>query len=168
MSSPKRLLALELRASRLGFVALESATELLDWGVRSSLEKESAAVVSMLVDRVATLLAFYKPDLVVVRIRPYRTAVQKRRFHALVEAVRRAAVRSPAKLYTLTGAQVERYFAASGFITKHAIATHLANEFPELTWKLPPKRKPYQNEAPAMLVFDALANGVAFLSRQLH
>lgn len=166
MSIPKRLLALELRASRLGFVVLESPTGLLDWGVRSSLEKHTGKMAYVLADRVAILLSFYKPNAVVVRIRLYTTVAQKRRFHALVLAVRKAAMRSPTKFCTLTPTQVKRHFASSGFLTKHAIATHLVNEFPELTWKLPPKRKPYENEAPAMLMFDALANGVAFLSKQ--
>jgi hypothetical protein len=35
--------------------------------------------------------------------------------------------------------------------------------FPELLWRLPPKRKNYQSEHPSMTVFDAVALGFTYL-----
>ena len=38
----------------------------------------------------------------------------------------------------------------------------LVSVFPELDWKLPPERKPWQTEPRAMMVFDAAAIGFAY------
>jgi hypothetical protein len=48
---------------------------------------------------------------------------------------------------------------------KHEIATVLAQRFPALAPKLPPKRKIWQSEDYRMSVFDAAALGVAYFAR---
>ena len=165
MPLPKRLLALEIRASRLGFAAIEMPARLLDWGVRS-LGEPHAQLRSVVSDRIATLMVFHRPQTVVVRARKYRSRVQNARFLAIVAAVRVETRRHSAKFRIITSAQVKDCFASNGKVPKHAIAKTLADQFEELSWKLPGRRKPYQSEAPAMLVFDALANGVAFATRK--
>src|SRR5947207_9699800 len=165
MSMPKRLLALEIRASRLGFAVLEGSTRLLDWGVRSFGE-QNEKLRSAASDRIATLLAFHKPTAVVVRARKYHSGVQNKRFLTIVAAIRAETTRNSTKFFVLTVREVRAHFGPNGQVTKHGIATSLAKQFEELSWKLPGRRKAYQSEARAMLVFDALANGVAFLGRQ--
>lgn len=165
MPLPKRLLALEIRASRLGFAVLETPTRLLDWGVRSFGE-QSGKLISAVSDRIVTLLAFHKPSAVVLRIRKYHSAVQNKKFLAIVSAIRTETGRNSVRFRTVSTKQVRDHFASSGHATKHGIATNLARRYEELSWRLPPPRKPYQSEAAAMLVFDALATGVAFVERQ--
>jgi hypothetical protein len=46
--------------------------------------------------------------------------------------------------------------------SKYDRARVLASVFPELDWKLPPKRKPWQSEPRAMMIFDAAAIGFAY------
>jgi len=162
---PKRLLALEIRASRFGFAVLEGPARLLDWGVRSFGE-EQKKVRSAVADRIATLLAFHKPFAVVVRLRKYHSAARNRRFLLTVAGIRTETMRHSTKFYALTARQVRDRFASNGQTTKHDIATSLTEQFEELSWRLPRRRKPYQSEAPVMLVFDALANGLAFLRRR--
>jgi hypothetical protein len=165
MSMPKRLLALEIRASRFGFAVLEGSTRLLDWGVRSFGE-QNERIRSAVSDRIATLLAFHKPAAVVVRARKYDSAVQNKGFLRIVAAIRTETTRGSSKFFVLTASQVRSRFGPNRQVTKHDIAASLAKQFEELSWKLPGRRKPYQSEAPAMLVFDAIANGVAFFARQ--
>lgn len=162
MPRRKRLLALEIRASRLGFVVLEEPARLLDWGVRSFGEQKGK-LGSTVSDRIATLLAFHSASVIVARTRKYLAAARNRRFRTIMSAVRTEARRHSAEFRALTVRQVTNYFAASGEATKYDIATRLAREFEELSWKLPSRRKIYQSEPLAMLVFDALANGVACL-----
>jgi hypothetical protein len=50
--------------------------------------------------------------------------------------------------------------------SKHERATALARQFPELLSTLPPKRKIWQNEHYRMPIFEAVAVGFAYLSRQ--
>ena len=162
---PKRLLALEIRASKLGFAVLEGPARLLDWGVRSFGE-QNQKVRSAVSDRIITLLTFHNPSAVVVRARKYHSTLNNKKFLAIVSEIRADTKRYSSKLCILTTHQVQNHFALRGKVTKHDIATSLANQFEELSWKLPHRRKAFQSEAPAMLVFDALANGIAFVERQ--
>ena len=41
----------------------------------------------------------------------------------------------------------------------------VARMFPELLWKLPPKRKIWESEHPIMTMFDAIAMGFAYWQR---
>jgi hypothetical protein len=166
MSVPKRLLALEVRASKLGFAVLEGSARLLDWGVRSFGE-QNKEVQSALSDRIITLLAFHNPSTVVVRVRKYHSAFHNRKFLSTVAAIKAETKRNTKEFCVLTIQQVRDHFALRGQITKDDIATSLANQFEEISWKLPRRRKAFQSEARAMLVFDALANGITFVERQI-
>jgi hypothetical protein len=163
---PKRLLALEIRASRLGFAVLEGPARLLDWGVRSFGE-QNQKIRSAVSDRIITLLAFHNPSAVVVRVRKYHSNDNNKKFLAIVATIRAETKQNSTRFFALTTRQVRDYFAMRGKVTKHDIAMSLANQFEELSWKLPHRRKAFQSEAPAMLVFDALANGVAFVERKI-
>jgi len=158
---PKRLLALEIRASRFGFAVLEGPTKLLDWGVRSFGEQRGR-LRSTAADRIATLLAFHKPFAVVVRIRKYHSSIQNRRFAGIMASIKAETRRNSTKFCALTTRQMRDRLALNGQTTKHDIATSLAKQFEELSWKLPRRRRFYQSEAPVMVVFDAVANGIAF------
>ncbi len=158
---PKRLLALDIRASRFGFAVFESPTRLLDWGVRSFGE-QGERLTSAVSDRIGTLLAFHKPSAVVVRNREYHSADQNKRFVAIVALIKAETRRHSTKFCVLTKRQVQKRFSQSGPVTKHDIASRLAEKFDELSWRLPERRKSYQSEAPIMAVFDAVANGIAF------
>lgn len=160
-----KVLALEIRASKLGFAVLEGSTRLLDWGVRSFDEKKEKPR-SAVSDRIATLLAFHKPAAVVAHTPKYHSVADNKRFLTIAAAIRAEARKSSTKFLVLTTRQVRARLGPEEQVTKHAIATSLANQFEEFTWKLPRRRKSYQSEAPAMLVFDALANGIAFFGRQ--
>jgi hypothetical protein len=165
MAMPDRLLALEIRASKVGFAVLEGSARLLDWGVRSFGE-QGQKISSTVSDRIITLLAFHNPSTVVVRVRKYHSTVQNKTFLAIVAAIKAETTRNSKEFCVLSTRQVRDHFALRGQTTKHDIATSLANQFEELSWKLPHRRKAFQSEARAMLVFDALANGIAFVERQ--
>jgi len=49
--------------------------------------------------------------------------------------------------------------------TKQAIATRIAQHFPELAWNLPQTRKAWMNESYSMTIFDAVSLGLTYLSR---
>lgn|SRR4029077_2745888 len=161
----QRLLALEIRTSRVGFVVLEGSARLLDWGVRS-LGEQGQRIRSTVSDRITTLLAFHNPSTVVVRIRNYHSAGHNKNLLAIVASIKAETKRNSKEFCVLTTRQVRDHFALKGQNTKHDIATSLANQFEELSWKLPRRRKAFQSEARAMLVFDALANGITFVGRR--
>jgi hypothetical protein len=61
-------------------------------------------------------------------------------------------------------ASVKVYFAQSGRRNKYDIALAVAKCFPELAWQLPKRRKSWQSEAAAQVVFDAVAIAVVYFA----
>jgi len=57
---------------------------------------------------------------------------------------------------------IEATFRNMGGATKAEISAALAVIFPELVWRLPPKRKAWESEHPRQSVFDAIALGFAY------
>jgi hypothetical protein len=51
---------------------------------------------------------------------------------------------------------------------KYEIAQLVANRFPEIAWKLPTKRKPWQPESERQSVFDAMSVGLYFFESQVR
>jgi hypothetical protein len=54
---------------------------------------------------------------------------------------------------------VKNWFHQHGKAGKYAIASFLTNQFPELSWKLPPRRKPWE---PDLAVRDTSATSISF------
>lgn len=159
----KRVLALEIRTRKLGFAVLEGPTILLDWGMRS-FDRETAEDKCQISDRLSPLLAFHQPLVLVVGVRNYHSPMLNRTFRRSLHTVRSEAKRMSVRLRVLPVDQMRAHFATKGLITKHDIAARLAMQFEELSWKLPRRRKSYHSESRAMLVFDALAIGIAFFT----
>jgi len=61
-----------------------------------------------------------------------------------------------------------RLFEGLGDTTNQLIATSMAECFPELEWKLPPPRKPWQPENWRMLLFDAVALGFSYFALKME
>jgi len=158
------LLALEIRSRKVGFAVFEGAARLLDWGVRwfGTKNQPLRPIVSK---RIGALLRLHKPCMVVARDRNYYSARANRRFATILHSIRAETRRHSAKFIILPARKLQRQFAWRGYTTRHEIATSLAERFDELSWKLPARKKPYESEAPSMVIFDATANGVAFFGR---
>jgi len=159
-----RTIALEIRSRKFGFAVFEGSDKLLDWGVRSFGE-DVEGFESTLSDRIRTLLAFYGPAALVIRDRELNSTANGRRVRLIIRTIKLIMKSRATRFYALTVKQVQDRFARGGSTTKHDIAKSLAERFEELSFKLPNKRKAYQSEAPAMLVFDAVATAIAFLER---
>jgi hypothetical protein len=165
MAASERIIAIEPRSSKFGFVVLEPPDSLLDWGVRSFGE-DIGGFKAPLSDRINTLLAFYDPAVVAVRDRTSNSALRDKNVRKVIEALESIVRPKAAGLRLLTTEAVRDHFALKGGITKHDIAKSLADRFEELSFRLPNRRKAYQSEAPVMLVFDALATAITFIENE--
>lgn len=161
MPAPYRLLALDVRISKLGFAVFEGPTSLLDWGVRS-FDKGSKALAANVSDRLGVLFAFYEPSAIVIRSRNYHWRSHKRTEAKIMAIIKSESRRRSISLTIVTAKQVRGAFSKNGDIYKHDIALQITNQFQELSWKLPRRRKAYQSELAAMLVFDAAATGMTY------
>jgi hypothetical protein len=161
----ERLLALEARPRRFGFVIFEGPTRLLDWGVRSCVDG-GKRVEAAVVKGIDPLLKLYAPSAIVMRNRRNLTQNTKVTLRKIVKVVRGEARIRSVDLYLLTDVEVQRFFAEQHSKTKHQIASTLAGWFEELAWKLPKNRRPWQSEDHNMVIFDAAASGVVFLAKE--
>jgi len=165
MSFPKRSLTLEVRTGKLGFAVFEGPASLLDWGVRT-FEKGKRTFAPSVRDRVRVLFGFYTPFEIVLRAHTYHLKSHRNAYIAILKTIKSEARKHSIKVSILSGRQIRAAFAKQGEILKHEIALTVVRHFPELSWKLPQRRKFYQSERAAMLVFDAAATGIAYFRRQ--
>jgi hypothetical protein len=158
-----RLLALDLRARRFGFAVLGGPVELLDWGTRRwraiSSSKSSKTFIRK---QAAVLLKRYDPSIIVMKEPPKRNEANSGQ-RVLTEAIIES-VKPPTELAFLGREEIQKAFRAVARPSKYTIAAHVALVFPELTWKLPPVRKAWMNEAHTAIIFDAIALGLAYFT----
>jgi hypothetical protein len=150
----KRVLALDVRPSHFGYVVFEGPEELLDWGVRGFRDGVNAVRVPA-PKKLAALLDEFAPGAIVLKDRK-----KSKIAHALRRQAR--ARRIGVKFVTLRA--VKQSFAGHAK-NKYEIASTLATHFPDLAWRLPPKRKIWQSEDYRMNIFDAAALGAAYFAR---
>jgi hypothetical protein len=112
--------------------------------------------------RLLSTLKLLPPDVIVLK--GPRTIIAH---HKTLRFIRQeASVRSiPLIFVTLDDVRSEfRLFRAKN---KDDIANVLTGVFPELAFKLPPKRGKWNSERHAMIVFDAAATGFAYMQRHM-
>ena len=156
----KRVLALDVRPLRFGFVIFEGPDKVLDWGVKSFPSGAKAVKVPP-AKKIAALLDEFAPQAVVLK---ERVAHRSKNYVRMADSIGRQAENHQVPLKFVTRPMVKSTFAGHER-NKHEIACVLAARFPELASKLPPKRKCWQSEDYRMSLFDAAALGVAYFIR---
>ena len=159
-SHHKRVLALDVHPSRFGYVVFEGPDQLLDWGVRSFRDGVNAVRIPP-AQKLAALLDDFVPSAVVLEKRVSCT----RKVSKIIETIRREATKRRASVRWVTRRMVKQAVAGHAR-NKDEIAGVLGERFPELTPKVPPRRKSWQSEDYRMSIFDAAALGVAYFGRQ--
>jgi hypothetical protein len=154
-----RILALEVRYRRFGFVMLErKPVRLLDAGTRTF--SSAAAILQSLEPIIST----FAPCVIVVRRPSHRNALHLDGVKLNLKVIRAEGVRLSIPMESVAVHEVRSTFHQSGR-NKELIAAIIAERFPELQWKLPPKRRPWISEGHNMVIFDATATGLAYLAR---
>jgi hypothetical protein len=151
-----RILALDLHPRRFGYVVMESPGRLLDWGVRRSYRKTKDHPKVLVRGRLGPLLKIWMPNVVITRIGD-RT---KKDVPALFRQIKKAVGRT--SFLAITGSQ-DAYLGRG----KYERAVEMATRFPEIGWKLPSKRKPWESEHYSMSMFEALEVAVTHSSGTL-
>jgi len=156
-----RILAIAPSTRGFGFALLEGPNTLVDWGVKSVEGDKNAGSIA----RVKAMIAHYEPDVLVLEnnlVRPFHRAERIRRLARRIVAVSK---RQNVSVILITREQVRRVFFVDGQGTKYGLAQILAERFPdELSFRLPPKRRPWMSEDSRMDIFAAVA--LAFAVRK--
>ena len=157
--SPRRVLALDVRPRKAGFAVFEGS-RLLDWGVKTY-GNQGGSLGMTVSGKINGLLDLHSPALVVLRKRTNPAAV--RALPPIIETIRIETMRRSVGLRLLSTETVKRFYIGLGCPTKQQIATAVAGWYPELRWKLPPKRRTWESENHNMTLFDAAAVGVCLM-----
>jgi hypothetical protein len=156
----ERHLALEVRSRKLGFAVFQGS-DLLDWGARRYAAGAVGAAGAF--EKLRSLLKLYAPHIVIARqtrrVHDESSEIAARRLYKIRMELRSRSIR----LVVVNRRDVRRFFAQYGCRAKHDIASLIANRFPELKWRLPRRRKPWDSEAHAAAVFDAIGTAIAFI-----
>ena len=156
------LIAFEVRPRNLGFVVFEKPTQLLDWGVREA--SRGKDFMSTVASRIELLFDQYRPRSVVLRQREDHKARANKDLPLVLSEIAKCAEGRSIRLCWMQGGAVKDLFAPYGYKTRFEIASAIVELFEELSWKLPRKRKPWQNDKPNMLIFDAAGLGLAYFA----
>ena len=162
-----RILAIDLRHRRFGYAVFEGHRTLHDSGLRvyRAVGEEEAEMASK---RLAVLLESFAPSAIVIKRERWDRAQISPHIRSLVEVVTKVASAHSVSICLIGDDDVRRTFRNMGCETRDEIAAALARIFPELQWRLPPKRRPWQSEHPRLAMFDAIALGLAYWQHQSY
>ncbi len=158
LSVNDRILALDLRPHKLGFAIIEGPARLLDFGIARFNSPNTG------LRRVTALIARFVPTIVVLRKIGRRSTRNQPLTRDVLRLVSRQARHSSIKVALVRDQQVNRSLGGNRPVTKHQAASLLSLAFPELAWKVPQLRRPWQPEPWNMLIFDTLALGADYLA----
>ncbi len=156
------VLAIVPFARGFGFVVFEGPDTLIEWGTKEGREDKTARSL----EQVATLIAYYQPDVLVVEDYTDKSCWRRPRIRELIAAMLRVATHRGVRTRKFSRHAAKTVFLASGAQNKDEIAQVIAARFPELAPRRPPVRKPWMTEAEGMSVFDAAALGLTFFERE--
>jgi hypothetical protein len=163
-SEEAHILALDVRNSRIGYALFAGPKQLLDWGT-NTVPSQCKNRTQWIKRRMEQLLRHGSPVSIVMK-QPRRAKLSGNASGVpILKAIRSVVEEHGIPMHVLERAEIEATFRPFRARTKEEIACAIVRIFPELLARLPPKRKEWQPEARAMIVFDAIATGIAYLQR---
>jgi hypothetical protein len=155
------LLALAFHSSRVGFAIFRGSNSVVDWGTYA-IPRGSEPMPSRAQRRIVTLLVSPTPTAIAVKRSRSKSGVDDRFAGRLGRFVRSQARELSIPVIRFTDADVRQNFRTSDAHSKYDRAKVLISIYPELDWKLPPKRKAWESEPRSMMIFEAVELGFVF------
>ena len=113
--------------------------------------------------RIRTALRVSSPATVVVRKSQYRGSLDSPLKDRLLRQIKRDAEGYLIPVVMISHADIRRAFQLPRRASKYRVASVIAQRFPELRLKLPAERRAWEPELHSMIIFDAIAVGLAYL-----
>ena len=155
-----RILAIVPHSKGLGYAVFESITAPIDWGIKRVTGEKNQATI----EKVETLIVAYQPDAIVVE--EIEGSRRCERIKTLLYAIIERAQSLGIEVATYSRQTVAAFFDPDATLTKHEIATVIANRFPALRPRLPGPRKPWQSEDYRMSIFEACGLCLVWLTKR--
>ena len=153
---PSRILAVEIRAARLGYAMFETHEHLRDFGTKSFDSAETARL------RLSSLLLLFRPSILVLSGAGTRYPRDMPSRKVIVRIAKGEAKKLSIPVDRVSEKIFKSFFENYSCRNKYEVAAVLAGWFPELEWRVPRTPKFYEPEPRSMLYFDSIALGVAY------
>ena len=158
-SKQVRILAIALTARGFGYSVMEGQN-ILESGNKGVKGNKNLNSVS----KVEKLMNLFQPGVLVLQDVNAKGCHRASRIKTLHQQVIGLAEKRKCKVALLSGKRLRIALLGDVKGTKHEMAEMLAQKFPvELAGKLPPKRRPWENEDGRMDMFDAVGLTVVFV-----
>ena len=153
-----RIASVSLSANGFGYAIMEGNT-LIDYRNKIFLADKNANSLI----HIDKLIIHYRPDVLVLNDVNAKGTYRAPRIKELHRAVIKLAKKHKLKIKKISNIELRTVLLNNPKGTKHDMAVHLAKQFPnELAARVPPKRKPWKNEANRMDIFDAVGLAVVY------
>jgi len=153
-----RVIAIDLRHRRCGFAVFEGPSRILDCGTFALPGGELDHSDS----RFREFLRLVEPAIAVLKKERWDFMNANPEIIPVLKFLSKRLKTNGISIRLLKQNSVDTTFAKIGCTTKAEISAALARVFPELVWRIPPERKPWQSEHSRQSVFDAIALGLAY------
>lgn len=150
-----RYLGISARPDGFGFVVIED-TIALDCGMRMCERTQSVDCLGQQFERI---LRMYGPTEVVIMEAESSGAPTKRT--EILKSIDGAADRKNIEVIRIDDKSLHEHFRKFNAESKYEIALIVTRILPELAWRLPPRRKPWQSEQRRTSIFEAAAAVIA-------
>jgi hypothetical protein len=150
------IIAMDIRADRIGYAAFETPGQLLDYGT-SRFDSGGTGFA-----RVEFLFRALAPSVLVLRRPRTRSTRRRPRWMLNLRLIEGEAKKLGIQVMFVAERTLKGHFAALDCRNKFQIAELLGRWFPELARRVPRPRKCYEPEPWAMACFDAIALGAAY------
>src|ERR1035437_5660261 len=158
MSKQVRILAIAPTARGFGYCVMEDEA-ILECGYKGAKKNKNVKSVS----KIEKLMNQFLPSGLVLQDLGAAGCRRAPRIKALHRQVVELAEQHKCKVTLFSGKQLRRSLLDDEKGTKHEMAELLAQKYPvELAGKLPPKRRPWENEDGRMDMFDAVGLAAIF------
>lgn len=158
MPTETRIVAFDPTSRGFGYVCFEGLSKLVDWG-HTSVRPRSNEV---LMDILAAQIGWYNPQVVVLEDWMSPASRRRKRVKNLLAEITDFVLSAGGEVECYSPQEIAGCFAPDGDITKHEIAEIIADRYPELGPRLPPRRKIWKSEDERTSIFDAAALALTY------
>lgn len=157
-SSHSRILAISPFTRGFGFAIMEGEGMLADWGTKP-VPYGRDVEWSRKAER---LILLYKPDIVIFQDFLVKGSTRSTRMRVVNSEMMTLARKHQVKVEALSRQEILKICFLSARGTKNEIAEIVAKKFPELSLRVPPKRRTWMSEDHRMSIFEAVGLALAF------
>lgn len=154
----KLVLAIDPAPRGFGYALFEGPKRPVDWGVTEARVQTNKRSLH----RIKQLIEFYQPDVIVLEDYKGKQSHRGIRVQSLIDKIVLLAKLKKIKIHQYSRGRIREVFLKFRAKNKHQIANIICEWLPELSPRLPPKRKIWMSEDQRMNIFDAVSLALTY------